>query len=82
MATNPGNSPEAWVQASLAHGSVGNYAEVLVACNHALQLNPTYALALNPNDPANWRAHVRIYRFMGNPTEAEAAERRARELGG
>ena len=41
MALNPNNSPEAWI----THDSVGNYAEALVACNHALQLNPAYALA-------------------------------------
>lgn len=45
MATDPNNSPEAWVRASVVHSHEGRYAEAMAACDHALQLHHSYALA-------------------------------------
>ena len=50
------------------------YEEALIAYDRALDLKP--------NDSANWHAHARVYRALSRMAEAEAAERRARELGG
>src|SRR6266700_1680195 len=39
------DSPEAWVEAGIAHIQAGRYTEAVAACDQALQLNPAYAPA-------------------------------------
>src|SRR6266566_2500994 len=39
------DSPEAWMEAGIAHIQAGRYTEAVAACDQALQLNPAYAPA-------------------------------------
>jgi tetratricopeptide (TPR) repeat protein len=84
----------AYSSKGFALGGLKRYEEAFAAFDMAIQLDPADVgafvgkgkvlseLKLYPNDPASWQAHARIYRFQGRLREAEAAERRARELGG
>jgi tetratricopeptide (TPR) repeat protein len=51
---------------------LGRYHEALAA----------YDRGFDRNDYRDWRAHAKVYRALGRHADAEAAERRAKELGG
>ncbi|HEU5342706.1 MAG TPA: tetratricopeptide repeat protein [Ktedonobacterales bacterium] len=65
-------SAVAWYNKGLTLEELKRYGEALDA----------YDRGFDRNDPMDWRAHARVYRALGRTAEAEAAERRAKELGG
>src|SRR6266699_4073860 len=66
------DSPEAWMEAGIAHIQAGRYTEAVAACDQALQLNPAYA----PAYAHKGAALTELDRF----TEALAAYDRAIQL--
>ncbi len=71
LALDPGLAL-AWYNKGVVLENLKRYEEALAA----------YDRSFDRNDHRDWSAHARVYRALGRVAEAEAAERRAKELGG